>query len=72
MQFNKDIHAAVIANYRRMFEETNGVPTILTDEEIFHIFDTVYVDTTSAEQDIARVTAMEELEAEKAGVDTAV
>ena len=70
--FNKDIHASVISNYRRMFEENNGEPTTLTDEEIFHIFDTVYVDTDSAEQDAARVTAMEELEAEKMGVDATI
>ena len=50
--------SSVIRNYRSFFKEKYGRETVLNDDQIFHIFNTVFDDTNNAKQDEYRVEAM--------------
>jgi len=53
---------SAVQNYKRMFKERYGRETTLHDEDVFHIFETIYDDNSSEAQDVARVEVMKERE----------
>ena len=51
---------SVVRNYRAQYRERYGEECNISDDQIWHIFETVHDDTDSALQDEARVEKMRE------------
>jgi hypothetical protein len=64
MKFNPDIHMSVVRNYRAMFREVYGRDCTISDEKVWHVFDTVFIDDDKDAEEEARVEEMLALEGE--------
>lgn len=53
---------SMILNYRSMFKKKYGYDSPINDDEVYRICNEIYVDDSTAAQDLARVEVMKERE----------